>query len=67
MKYKQKCLDYIENIEMVNTKVLDTLKQAVVTNNVSQLQSCIDLLTQNDRGNIEYLKNLMELEEDRPF
>ncbi len=67
MKNKYKCLDHIESIETVNKKVLDLVQQAIVTGNVGMLQECVKLLTDSDRTYIEYLKNLVELEENPPF
>ena len=67
MKYKDKCLDHIESIERVNKRVLDIVQQVIVTNNIGMLQECVTLLTSNDGRHIEYLKNMIELEENPPF
>ena len=67
MKYKDKCLDHIESIERVNKRVLDIVQQVIVTGNVGMLQECVNLLTTNDGRYIEYLKNMIDLEENPPF
>ena len=67
MKYKDKCLDHIESIERVNKRVLDIVQQVIVTNNTAMLQECVQLLSSNDGRYIEYLKNMIELEENPPF
>ena len=67
MKYKDKCLDHIESIERVNKRVLDIVQQVIVTNNTAMLQECVQLLTSSDGRYIEYLKNMIELEENPPF
>tara|TARA_Y100001972_G_C7377518_1_gene198099 strand:+ start:164 stop:367 length:204 start_codon:yes stop_codon:yes gene_type:complete len=67
MRYKDKCLDHIESIERVNKRVLDIVQQVIVTNNTAMLQECVQLLTSSDGRYIEYLKNMIELEENPPF
>ena len=67
MKYKDKCLDHIDSIERVNKEVMTLIQEAIVMNNVSSLNKCVSLLGNNEKQFIEYLRNMIELEENPPF
>ena len=67
MKYKEKCLDHIDSIERVNKEVMTLIQEAIVMNNVSSLNKCVSLLGNNEKQFIEYLRNMIELEENPPF
>ena len=67
MKYKDKCLDHIESIERVNKEVMTLIQEAIVMNSVSNLNRCVSLLGNNEKQFIEYLRNMIELEENPPF
>tara|TARA_R100001015_G_C4586296_1_gene142191 strand:+ start:355 stop:558 length:204 start_codon:yes stop_codon:yes gene_type:complete len=67
MKYKDKCLDHIDSIERVNKEVMTLIQEAIVTNNMASLNRCVTLLGNNENKFIEYLRNMIELEENPPF
>ena len=67
MKYKDKCLDHIDSIERVNKEVMTLIQEAIVMNSVSNLNKCVSLLGNNEKQFIEYLRNMIELEETPPF
>ena len=67
MKYKDKCLDHIDSIERVNKEVMTLIQEAIVMNSVSNLNRCVSLLGNNEKQFIEYLRNMIELEENPPF
>tara|TARA_B100000287_G_C20268151_1_gene636853 strand:+ start:207 stop:410 length:204 start_codon:yes stop_codon:yes gene_type:complete len=67
MKYKDKCLDHIDSIERVNKEVMTLIQEAIVMNSVSNLNKCVSLLGNNEKQFIEYLRNMIELEENPPF
>lgn len=67
MKNKEQCFNHIDSIERLNKEVLTLIQEAIVTNNMSNLGRCVTLLSNNEARYIEYLRNIIELEEDRPF
>ena len=46
---------------------MSLIQEAIVTNNVSNLNKCVSLLGNNEKQFIEYLRNMIELEENPPF
>lgn len=67
MKYKENCLNHIDSIERVNKEVLTLIQEAIVTKNISNLTRCATMLASNEKQFIEYLRNMIELEENPPF
>ena len=66
MRNKQKCLDHMDSIERLNKGIRDLIGEYFVTNNPQLLKECANRAESQERF-VDYLRNMIEIEDDAPF